>query len=138
MEPQETALINWVWVLLEVHRAVFGQERVYLRALAMVLGEIIAFNGHRVTDLLRSVGLVAEDWSAWYRLWERPKRFVEEQAAVVVLGLTLLCVAVSELYGVGVDSTQVWRDSRQMEGTRWLVCGRTRKWKVGIHRRSAF
>jgi hypothetical protein len=138
MVPQEAALINWVWVLLEVHRAVFGQERVYLRALAMVLGEISAFNGHRVTDLLRSLGLVGEDWSAWYRLWERPKRYVEEQAAVVVLGLTLRWVAVSELYVVGVDSTQVWRDSRRMEGTSWLVCGRTPKWKVGIHRAQRF
>ncbi len=64
MVPQEAGLINWLWVLLAVHRAVFGQERVYLRALAMVVGEIIAFNGHRVTDLLRSLGLVAEDWSA--------------------------------------------------------------------------
>ena len=138
MVPQETELINWLWVLLEVHRAVFGQERVYLRALAMVLGEIIVFNGHRVTDLLRSLGLVGEDWSAWYRLWERPKRFVEEQAAVVVLGLTLRFVAVSDLYVVGVDSTQVWRDSRRMEGTSWLVCGRTPKWKVGIHRAQRF
>jgi hypothetical protein len=138
MVSQEAGLINWLWVLLEVHRVVFGQERVYLRALAMVLGEIIVFNGHRVTDLLRSLGLVAEDWSAWYRLWERPKRFVEEQAAVVVLGLTLRFVVVSDLYVVGVDSTQVWRDSRRMEGTSWLVCGRTPKWRVGIHRAQRF
>ncbi len=46
MVPQEGGLINWLWMLLEVHRAVFGQERVYLRALAMVVGEITAFNGH--------------------------------------------------------------------------------------------
>jgi hypothetical protein len=58
MVPQETLLINWIFVLLEVHRAVFGQERVYLRGVAMVLGEIFAFNGHRVTDLLRTLGLV--------------------------------------------------------------------------------
>ncbi len=138
MVSQEATLINWVWVLLAVHRAVFGQERVYLRALAMVQGEILAFNRHRVTDLLRSVGLVAEDWSAWYRWWERPKRFVEEHAAVVVLGLTLRLVADSALYVIGVDSTQVWRDSRRMEGTSWLACGRAPKWKVGIHRAQRF
>jgi hypothetical protein len=136
--PQEGGLINWVWVLLEVHRAVFGQERVYLRALAMMLGEIVAFNGQRGTDILRSLGRVAEDWSGWYRLWERPKRFVEEQAAVVRLGLTLRFVAVNELYVVGVDRTQVWRDSRRMEGTSWLVCGRTPQWKVGMHRAQRF
>src|SRR5512133_256451 len=138
MVPQETGLINWVWVLLEVHRAVFGQERVYLRALAMVFGEIIAFHGHRVTDLLRSLGLGAEDWSAWYRLWERPKRFVEEQAAVVLLGVTLRWVPARELYVIGVDATQVARDSRRMEGTSWLKNPRTPPWKVGIHRAQRF
>ena len=138
MVPQEGGLINWVWVLLEVHRAVFGQERVYLRALAMVFGEIMAFNGHRVTDLLRSLGLVGEDGSAWYRLWERPKRFVEEQAGTVLLGLTWRFVAVSDLYVMGVATTQVWRDSRKMEGTSWLKCGRTPHWKIGIHRAQRF
>src|SRR5258708_22521781 len=98
----------------------------------------MAFRGRRLTDRLRSLGLVAEDWSAWYRLWERPKRFVEEQAAGVLLGLTRRLVGVSELYVVGVDSRQVWRDSRRMEGTSWLVCGRTPKWKVGIHRAQRF
>ena len=45
---------------------------------------------------------------------------------------------------VGVDSTQVGRDSRRLDGTRWLVCGhptvggRTPKWKVGIHRAQRF
>ena len=40
--------------LLELHRSVFGQERVYLRAVLLVLGELFAFKGHRVTDLLRA------------------------------------------------------------------------------------
>jgi hypothetical protein len=138
MVPQEPSIINWLWVLMEVHRGAFGQERVYLRAVALVLSEIVAFNGHRVTDLLRSLGLVGEDWSAWYRLWERPKRFVEEQAGAVLLGLTLELVAVSELYVMGIDTTQVWRDSRRMEGTSWLKCGRTPHWRIGIHRAQRF
>ncbi len=62
--PHERLLINWLFMLLEVHRGVFGQERVYVRAIALVLGEILIFQGHRVTDLRRRLGLGAEDWSA--------------------------------------------------------------------------
>lgn len=138
MVRQATSVITWLWVLLDVHRAMFGQERVYLRAVAMVLSEIVAFNGHRVTDLLRGLGLVGEDWSAWYRLWERPHRVVEEQAGAIRLGLTLPVVAATALYVMGIDTTQVWRDSRRMEGTRWLKCGRTPPWKIGIHRAQRF
>ena len=60
--PHGSELIKWVFVLLEAHRAVFGQERVYLRGVLMVMAEIVAPKEHRVTDLLRAVGLVREDW----------------------------------------------------------------------------
>ena len=78
--PQSSELINEVILLLVLHRAVFGQERVYIRAVLLVLSEVFAFSGHRVTDLLRAVGLVGEDWSAWYRVWEKRGRFLEEVA----------------------------------------------------------
>jgi len=43
----------------------FSQERVYLRAVALLLGEVMAQGAHRVTDLLRRLGLNEEDWTAW-------------------------------------------------------------------------
>jgi hypothetical protein len=39
-----------------VCQAGFGQERVYVRAVMLVLAEILRFGGHQVTSLLRSVG----------------------------------------------------------------------------------
>jgi hypothetical protein len=68
--PQKSELLKQVLMLVMLHRELFGQERVYLRAILLIVSEIFAFSGHRVTDLLRAVGLVKEDWSAWYRLWE--------------------------------------------------------------------
>ena len=136
--PQNSELINQVLLLVLLHREIFGQERIYLRAVLLVISEIFAFSGHRVTDLLRAVGLVQEDWSAWYRLWEKPGRFMEERAGALLLGQTLKHVQPDELYVIGIDSTQVWRDSRRMEGTAWLKCGRTPAWKVGIHRAQRF
>jgi hypothetical protein len=136
--PQNSELLKQVLRLVMLHREMFGQERVYLRVILLLLSEIFAFSGHRVTDLLRAVGLVKEDWSAWYRLWEKPGRFVEERAGALLLEQTLAHVASSEPYVVGIDCTQVWRDSQKMEGTAWLKCGRTPPWKVGIHRAQRF
>ncbi len=136
--PQSSDLIKQVFILLALHEGIFGQERVFVRAVLLVLSELFAFSGHRVTDLLRAVGLVGEDWSAWYRVWEKPGRFVEEQAGDILLRESLVHVRVNEAYVVGVDATQVWRDSQKMEGSAWLKCGRTPPWKVGIHRAQRF
>ncbi len=125
-------------MLLALHEVIFGQERVFVRAVLLVFSELFAFSGHRVTDLLRAVGLVDEDWSAWYRVFEKPGRFVEEQAGEILLRESLAQVEADEPYVVGVDATQVWRDSQKMEGTSWLKCGRTPPWKVGIHRAQRF
>src|SRR5438046_560389 len=120
MVPQGTELIKWIFVLLEAHRGVFGQERVYLRGVLLVLAETLVLKEHRVTDLLRTVGLVIEDWGAWYRLFQKPGRFVEEQAGAVLLGQSLAHVGEAELYVIGIDSTQAPRTSQKMEGTAWL------------------
>jgi hypothetical protein len=136
--PQSSELLKQVLILVMLHRELFRQERVYLRTILLIVSELFAFSGHRVTDLLRAVGLVKEDWSAWYRLWEKPGRFVEERAGAVLFKQTLAHVESSEPYVIGIDSTQVWRDSQKMEGTAWLKCGRTPPWKVGIHRAQRF
>jgi hypothetical protein len=124
--------------LLGLHEAIFGQQRVFVRAVLLLVSEVFAFSGHRVTDLLRAVGLVGEDWSAWYRVFEKPGRFAEEAAGAVLLRESLAHVRADEPYVVGVDTTQVWRDSQTMEGSAWLKCGRNPAWKVGIHRAQRF
>lgn len=136
--PQSSDLIKQVFVLLALYEAIFGQERVFVRAVLLVLSELFAFGGHQVTDLLRTVGLVGEDWSAWYRVWEKPGRFSEDLAGGILLRESLVHVEAGEPYVVGVDTTQVWRDSQKMEGSAWLKCGRTPAWQVGIHRAQRF
>ena len=136
--PHGSELIKWVFVLLEAHRAVFGQERVYLRGVLLVMAEIVAPKEHRVTDLLRAVGLVSEDWGAWYRVFQKPGRFMEEQAGRVLLGQSLSHVEAEGLYVIGIDTTQAPRTSQRLEGTAWLKCPRTPAWKVGIHRAQRF
>ena len=138
MVTQNIELINGLLLLLAAHRAVFSQERVYLRAIALVFGEVFAFKEHRITDLLRALGLVEEDWGAWYRLFQKPQRFLAEQAGQVLLKQTLVHVKPSEVYVVGGDCTQVARDSQKLEGSSWLKCARNPPWRVGIHRGQRF
>ncbi|MBK8027588.1 MAG: hypothetical protein IPK19_40970 [Chloroflexi bacterium] len=119
-------------------RAGFGQERVYRRAVLMVLAEILSFGSHHVTDLLRSVGLVEEDWTAWYRLLQKPSRMQEDRLGRALVKQTLRHVEAEDLYAVGIDSTSVPRSSQQMEGSSWHKCPRNPPWRVGIHRAQRF
>ncbi|HEX2908139.1 MAG TPA: hypothetical protein VHO69_14815 [Phototrophicaceae bacterium] len=115
-----------------------GQAWVFVRVVRLRFSELFAFKSHRVTDLLRAVGLVVDDWSAWYRVWEKPGRFVEELVGRVLLRESLKHVAAHEPYLIGIDGTQVWRASHQLEGSAWLKCRRNPPWKVGIHRAHRF
>jgi hypothetical protein len=136
--PQREPLVKQILKLVERHRTAFGQERVYLRGMGLVLGELLAFGQHRVTDLLRGLGCTQEDWSAWYRVFQEPGRFVEEEAGAILLRETVAAVEAEELYTIAVDSTSVARDSQQMEGTSWLKCPRNPAWKISIHRAQRF
>jgi hypothetical protein len=132
---------SWVKALLQgmaASRAGFGQERVYVRAALLALAEVLSFGSHHVTDLLRSVGLVEEDWTAWYRLLQKPSRMDEVQLGAALVAQTRERVQAGQPYVVGIDSTSVWRNSQRMEGTSWLKCPRNPPWKVGIHRGQRF
>jgi hypothetical protein len=136
--PQNSELINQFIQLLELHRSMFGQERVFLRMIVLVIGEIFAFKTHRITDLLRAMRLTDEDWSGWYRLFEDKKRYLVDKANETVFEQTLEHVGADEVYVIGGDCTQVWRDSRRMEGSSWLKCPRNPPWRIGIHRAQRF
>jgi hypothetical protein len=62
----------------------------------------------------------------------------EEAVNRILLRETLRHVEPEELYVIGGDGVQIWRDSRTMEGTSWLKCPRTPVWRPGIHRAQRF
>ena len=130
--PQNQELLKHLMGLLSVHRSIFKQERVYQRVVALVLGEVFTFARHTVTQLLMSLGMTEQDWSAWYRLFSQG-RFQAERASAVVLAETLVHVAADEVYVVAGDGTQTPRSSHKMEGSGWLRNLRTPSFRVGIH-----
>jgi hypothetical protein len=135
--PQETGLVKEIVVLLNEHRGAFKQQRVFERAVALVMAELVVWARHTVTQLLWALGVQNEDWSGWYRLFSHG-RFREECVNGILLRETLQHVDSREPYVVGADGVQVWRDSQKMEGTSWLKCPRTPVWRVGIHRAQRF
>ncbi len=135
--PEFPGLVNELVQLLLAHRRAFGQQRVFERAIALVFAEVVVWARHTVTQLLWTLGIQNEDWSAWYRLFSRG-RFQEEAVNRVLMRETLRHVTPEDLYVIGGDGVQIWRDSRKMEGTSWLECPRTPVWRPGIHRAQRF
>ena len=129
--PQELALLKALFELLKAHRALFKQERVYRRAVALVLAEVMSFGRHTVTQLLLTLGLADEDWSSWHRLI---RRFPGEKASELLFGEVLKQTEEHEWMVVSGDGTQTPRTSRKMEGVSWLRHVRTPPFMVGIHR----
>jgi hypothetical protein len=67
----QPVLLQKLFELLERHRCAFGQERVYWRAVGMVMGELFNFGRHTVTQGLMALGVTDGDWSGWYRLFSQ-------------------------------------------------------------------
>lgn len=136
-DTSQAVLLQKLFELLEAHREVFRQERIYWRNVGLVLGELFNFGRHTVTQNLMSLGITDGDWSAWYRMFSR-ERYEEEALSGVLMKETLAEVPESEPYVVGVDGVQIPRSSMKMPGTSWLKAPRTPVFKVGIHRAQRF
>jgi len=130
-------LIHNLLQLLRAHRPVFGQARTYRRSVGMVLGELFSFARHTVTQNLLALGLTDGDWSAWYRLFSRP-RFDETQLNNQLLQETLPHAPADQPYVVAVDSTSLHRSSLKMPGTSWLRDARFSAFRPGLHRAQRF
>ena len=130
-------LLQNFFAVLERHRSGFGQERVYWRAVGMVLGEVFNFGRHTVTQALLVLGITDGDWSSWYRLFSRG-RFVEKAVSKLFFRETLQHTSPEEPYVVGTDGVQIPRSSLRMPGTSWMKAPRTPVFKVGIHRAQRF
>jgi hypothetical protein len=115
----------------------YGQKRVFKRVLALVMAEIFAFGRHTVTQLLLTLGLTDEDWSAWYRLYSH-ERFEEEATSAQMLQEMLCAVPETEPFVVGEDAFPVPRCSQKMPGTGWMRGLQTAKFKPGIQRGQRF
>ena len=117
--PQNAELLKHLFSLLNIHRSVVKQQRVYERLVALCLGQVMGFARRTITQLLFTLGMNETDWSSWYRLFSAG-RFDYERASEIFFGETLRHVGEDEVYVVGGDATQTPRSSHKMEGSGWL------------------
>jgi hypothetical protein len=136
-DTTQSSLVRNLFAVLEAHRPAFKQERPFLRAVGLVLGEIFSFGRHTVTQGLLSLGITDGDWGAWYRLFSR-ERFDEEKLSGCLLQETLEHVAMDEPYCAAIDSTAIHRSSLKMPGTSWLRDTRFSAFRPGVHRAQRF
>lgn len=129
-------LVNNFMLLLLGHQSVFKQERIFRRVVALAFAEVLAFNRHTVTQLLVVLGLVASDWSSWYRVFK--KRIDMLGLSGVLFQSTLEHVEPDQPYIIGVDGIQVPRTGRKIEGSGWLHNPASPVFKRGIHRAQRF
>src|SRR5690606_28022073 len=125
-------LLKNLFNLIAEQTEIAEQKRVYERLEILLLSELFVFGRHTVTQLLMSLGLNEQDWSAWYRLFSE-ERFKYEEASKGLFRESLQYVKADELYVVAGDATQTPRSSRKMEGSGWLRNMRTPPFMVGIH-----
>lgn len=130
-------LIPELLKLVEACQPMYGQERVYRRVLALVMSELFAFGRHTITQLLLTLGLTAEEWSSWYRLFSC-QRFDEQKTATVMVLEVLKELPESAPCVVGMDGFHVPRCSVKMPGSGWMRGLKTAKFKPGVQRGQRF
>jgi hypothetical protein len=130
-------LLTMLFTLLAAHRVAVGQDRPYQRLTGLVVGWLLALERHTITRVLAAIGLVASDWSAFYRLLGRP-RVCYDQLTRCLLRETLPLVAADRPYLVVLDGVLIPRHSRTMPGTGWALAPRTAVFKRGLQRAQRF
>jgi len=114
---EKPVLLTELLGLVDKCKQAYQQERVFNRALALVMAELFAFGRHTITQLLLTLGITDEDWSVWYRLFSH-QRFNEEKTGAIMLGEMLSEVPETEPFIVGEDGFHVPRCSNTMPGYR--------------------
>src|SRR5437762_1145200 len=106
LTPKLGPLLSELRTLVVAHRAAFGQARILDRAWLLLLGWLFAFSRKTMTQLLIALGLLHQDWSAWYRVLSQPRLDYAELSAQFLLQ-TLVHVPADQPYRVVVDATSV-------------------------------
>ena len=126
-------LLPVLWPLLAAHRPACRQERTFARLVVLTVGLVGALGRHTITQVLVALGLGMMDWSAWYRLFSRP-RVDYDTLSRCLLGEVLAEQPRTAPLAVVLDGTQLPRSSQRFPGSSWLKAPRTPKWRPGIHR----
>ncbi|MDY0019002.1 MAG: hypothetical protein RBT47_03285 [Anaerolineae bacterium] len=136
-QAKKPELLAALQQLLAGMRGAFKQERTYRRAQALFVAELLVLGRHTVTQLLRGLGLVTHDWSAWYRLFSEA-RFEEAAVAAQLVQETLPHVPQQQAYVVTLDGVIVPRTGVHVAGSSWWRGQKTAAFRRGLQRGQRF
>ena len=135
--PITPVLLTELLPLLEGARDCFGQERVFRRAVALSFAEFFTLGRHTITQLLRTLGAVEQDWTAAYRLFSAG-RFDEALAGLYLFKQTLLQVPETEPYLLTGDAVHIYRSGTEVAGSSWVRAPNTAPFRRGLQRGQRF
>lgn len=136
-ETKKTPLLEEMEKLLRNVRRTFRQERVYRRMVSLVLGEIMTLGRHTLTQVLRTLGAIECDWTAFYRLFSK-KRFDVEAVNRQLIKETLEHTEKGSTYTVTVDGVKIPRTGKHIGGASWWLAANTAPFKPGLQQGQRF
>ena len=123
--------------LLWAHRGVFKQERSFARMISLALGMIFAFGRRTITQGVCAIGRWETGMNAWYQLL-RGYRMTERMLSGRLLEMMLQDAPPDKPFVIGVDATQIYRQSTKMPGTWWCRGRGTAAFDRGLSRAQRF
>jgi hypothetical protein len=131
--PSATPLLDALFALLAAYRGVARQERVFVRLVHLSLGGLLGVGRHTVAQLLVALGLGQQDWTAWYRLFNRSRIDLAAMQAMLLTQALDAIPATEPALAAAVDATQLPRSTKAMPGSGLAVAPRSPKWQRGLH-----
>ena len=130
--PYPTPLLDHFCSLVAASRPASVSQRIWLRVLVVTLGNLLALGRHTLSQVLVAIGASHQDWTAWYRLFNRA-RFTGEAGRLLILRELLAGYAPAAPLAVVVDGTQLPRSSWRFPGVGATRAPRCPVWRPGVH-----
>lgn len=138
IKEQETPeLMRELYKLLEKVRPRYKQERVYRRVVGVVIAEIMTLGRHTITQMLRTLGAINSDWSAFYRLYSA-ERFDEEAMGQQMVAETIKHIEKGKAYVITIDGVIIRRSGKRVGGSSWWRGKNTAAFRPGLERGQRF
>jgi hypothetical protein len=127
-----TPLLDHLFGLLAAARPGTCSSRVWHRVTVLTVGSLVALGRHTLSQVLVAIGVSDQDWSAWYRVFNRT-RFAGAPGRRVMLAQLVAGYAPDAPLAVVVDATQLPRSSRRFPGVGATRAPRCPVWRPGVH-----
>jgi len=130
--PPEASLTETWFDLLAAYRPIVRQERTFVRLILLTVACVLGFGRQTLTRWIVTLGVGTQDWTAWYRLFNKARLHVPTLHATLIDQVLTAIPASEPVVTVAVDATQLLRTSRRFPGTGITRAVRGLRWPRGL------